>query len=111
MSLANGYHGHAGSHSLSNVGSYNIALPKVGGVEQGPFPDMYRCPFPKDEASERYAKMVEDAINFATSGKLALFMVETVMGNGGCIPLEKDFIQRIIPHIKKAGGLYHSDEV
>jgi len=64
MSLANGYHGHGAAHYLSNIGSYNIDIPKIGGVEQVPYPDMFRCPFPKDEASERYAKMVEDAINY-----------------------------------------------
>jgi 4-aminobutyrate aminotransferase-like enzyme len=111
MSLTNGYHGHGGSHYLSNVGSYNIDTPKTQGVEATPFPDMYRCPFPEEEATERYAEMVEDNINYRTSGKMAMFMMETTMGNGGCIPLPKDFVQRVIPMVKKAGGLLHSDEV
>lgn len=38
-------------------------------------------------------------------------MIEGVQGAGGCVPINKEFIQRSIPHIKQAGGLILSDEV
>lgn len=50
-------------------------------------------------------------IDYATSGQMALFMVEAVQGAGGCVPIPKEFIQRVIPHVKEAGGLLLSDEV
>jgi ethanolamine-phosphate phospho-lyase len=42
---------------------------------------------------------------------MALFMVESIQGAGGCVPINKEYIQRIIPHVKNAGGLLLSDEV
>jgi 4-aminobutyrate aminotransferase-like enzyme len=92
MTLGNGYHGHGGSAYLTNFSPYNHEIPKTQGMELAPFPDMYRCPFPKDEAPQRYAELMEQNISYATSGQMALFMIEGVQGAGGCIPMNKEFI-------------------
>lgn len=54
---------------------------------------------------------MKDNINYATPGKMALYMMETVQGNGGCIPIDKEYIEKIVPLIREAGGLILSDEV
>lgn len=38
-------------------------------------------------------------------------MIETVQGAGGCVPINKEYIQRVIPHVREAEGLILSDEV
>ena len=40
-----------------------------------------------------------------------MFMSEAIQGGGGTVPVPKEFMQRIIPHIKKTGALIMSDEV
>jgi len=42
---------------------------------------------------------------------MAIFMSEPIQGGGGVVPIPKEFMQKAIPHIKKAGGLLMSDEV
>ena len=59
MTLGNGYHGAAGSHAFSNLASYNHEVPKTQGVEDGPMTDMFRCPFPKEDASRLYAEQLK----------------------------------------------------
>lgn len=68
MHLGNGYHGHGGSAHLTNMSPYNHEIPKTQGVEIAPFPDMYRSPFPIDEAPRRYADMMKQSVDYATSG-------------------------------------------
>jgi len=38
------------------MSSYNHNIPKTQGVEIRPFPDMFRCPWSKEEAPRRYAE-------------------------------------------------------
>ena len=111
MNIANGYHGHAGAAYLSNQATYNHEIPKTQGVELSPFPDMYRCPFPAEEAAQRYADQMEQNIAYATSGNLSMFMIENIQGGGGCVPIPKEYLQKVIPMVRKAGGLVLSDEV
>jgi len=54
---------------------------------------------------------VKEAIDFNTSGKVAMFMAEAIQGVGGLNPLPQGFMQHAIPHVKAAGGLLLSDEV
>jgi alanine-glyoxylate transaminase/(R)-3-amino-2-methylpropionate-pyruvate transaminase len=68
MHVGNGYHGHGGSAHLTNMSPYNHEIPKTQGVEIAPFPDMYRSPFPIDEAPRRYADMMKQSVDYATSG-------------------------------------------
>jgi len=92
MTLGNGYHGHGGSAYLTNLSGYNHEIPKTQGVELAPFPDMFRCPWPKDEAPQRYAELTQQAIAYSTSGRMALFMIENVQGAGGCVRINKEYV-------------------
>lgn len=111
MHLGNGYHGHGGSAYLTNFSPYNHDIPKTQGVELAPFPDMFRAPWSKEEAPQRYADQLKQNIDYATSGKMALFMVEAIQGAGGIVPIPKEFMQKAIPHLKETGALLLSDEV
>ena len=43
----------------------------------------------------RYAEDVDDVINFATSGRVAGFLSESVQGVGGAVPLADDYLPRV----------------
>ncbi len=43
----------------------------------------------------RYAEDVDDVINFATSGRVAGFLSESVQGVGGSVPLADGYLPRV----------------
>lgn len=47
---------------------------------------MYRGSYKPDEAAQKYADEVSRAIEFSTSGKVALYMAEAIQGVGGLVP-------------------------
>lgn len=112
LTLKNAYHGHVGSHHLSNINNWNFDFPKLGGVDTVPFPDTYRGPFGKGaEAAKRYSDGIEETIQFNTSGRCALFMLEPIQGAGGQYRHPDGYANRAHDLIHEAGGLYLSDEV
>jgi alanine-glyoxylate transaminase/(R)-3-amino-2-methylpropionate-pyruvate transaminase len=46
-----------------------------------------------------------------TSGKIAAFIAEPVMGVGGIIPLPEGYMKNIFERVRRYGGLCISDEV
>jgi len=68
-----------GTQHLSNVSSWNHNIPRTQGIEQGPFPDMYRGPFAgMNNAGELLAHDLKETIDFCTAGNVALFMAEPI---------------------------------
>jgi alanine-glyoxylate transaminase/(R)-3-amino-2-methylpropionate-pyruvate transaminase len=43
----------------------------------------------------RYAEDVDDVLNFATSGRVAGFLSESVQGVGGSVPLADGYLPRV----------------
>lgn len=111
VTLKNAYHGHVGSQHLSNLNNWNFDFPKLGGVETAPFPDTYRGPFAQEDAAQRYAEGIKETIDFNTSGKIALMMIEPIQGAGGQYSHPEGYIPKAMEHCHAAGGLYLSDEV
>lgn len=87
LTLKNSYHGHAGTQHLSHVGTWNHDIPRTQGITATVFPDSFRTQYSPEEAPKRYADAVKDSIEFDTSGKIAMFMVEPIQGGGGLIPV------------------------
>ena len=92
VTLKNGYHGHGGTAHLTNIGSWNHAVPRTQGVEASCFPDLYRGPYSAEEAPKKYADELKDCIDFNTPGKIAMFMAEAIQGVGGLNPLPQGFM-------------------
>lgn len=57
------------------------------------------------------ANNLEDVINVAKENKTAAIMIECVQGEGGVIPLEKDFVKGIYDYCKENDVLLIVDEV
>ncbi|KAE8718289.1 Alanine--glyoxylate aminotransferase 2-like protein 3 [Hibiscus syriacus] len=60
---------------------------------------------------EKYARDVQDIIQFGTSGNIAGFISEAIQGVGGIIELAPGYLPAVYSTIKKAGGLCIADEV
>ncbi|KAL5709822.1 glycine transaminase [Ranunculus cassubicifolius] len=109
VSLRNAYHGNAagtmGATAQSNW-KFNVVQ---SGVHHALNPDPYRGAFGSD--GERYAKDVEDLINFGTCGRVAGFVSEAIQGVGGIIELAPGYLPAAYSSIRKAGGLCIADEV
>ncbi|CAA0836223.1 Alanine--glyoxylate aminotransferase 2 homolog 3-mitochondrial [Striga hermonthica] len=109
VSLRNSYHGNA-SGTMGATGQCNWKFNVVqSGVHHALNPDPYRGPFGSD--GEKYAKELEDLIQFGTSGHVAAFISEAIQGVGGIVELAPGYLPAVYRSIRKAGGLCIADEV
>ncbi|KAJ6407681.1 hypothetical protein OIU84_011051 [Salix udensis] len=109
ISLRNGYHGNAGATMGATAQSswkFNVIQ---SGVHHALNPDPYRGVFGSD--GEKYAKDVQDVIDFGTTGHVAGFISESIQGVGGIIELAPGYLPAAYGSVKKAGGLCIADEV
>ncbi|XP_050260065.1 uncharacterized protein LOC126705187 [Quercus robur] len=72
-------------------------------------PDPYHGVFGSD--ANRYAKDLQDHIDFGTSGKVAGFIAETIQGAGGAVELAPGYLKLVYDIVRKAGGVCIVDEV
>jgi 4-aminobutyrate aminotransferase len=110
-------HSYAGrsATALSTIGHANwkpIAS-QVAGIVHAAAPYCYRCPFKLEYPScgVACADDVEELINTTTTGKIAAFMAETILGVGGFIIPPKEYFPRVAEIARRHGGLFISDEV
>src|ERR1051325_448412 len=99
--------------TLTAMSAWSPLGAAVPWVKHALAPYCYRCAFgpPHDDCAERYARDLEELIATATSGKPAALFAETVLGAGGYIVPPPGYFQRVAEIIRKAGGLFISDEV
>lgn len=114
LALRNGYHG--GSQStmgLTAQHTWKFNVPHSFGVQHAQLPDLYRGPFGKDDpdAGAKYAADVQSVIQFATSGRIAGFIAESVQGVGGAVVFPDGYLKHAYEHVRGAGGLCIADEV
>jgi 4-aminobutyrate aminotransferase len=92
--------------------SYSMG-PYLGSIAFAPTPYCYRCPlgleFPKCEIE--CAKMIEDVVRYATSGDVAAFIAEPILGEGGIIVPPDDYFKEVKKILDKYGILFVADEV
>src|SRR5580765_1171174 len=85
----------------------------VGGVHHAHAPYCYRCPFNLQypECGLKCAEDIEELIQTETSGEIAAFFAETVIGAGGFIVPPPGYFEKAAGIARKYGGLFISDEV
>ncbi|KAK1365559.1 Pyrimidine 4 [Heracleum sosnowskyi] len=109
ISLRNAYHGNAaGTMGATAQCNWKFNVVQTG-VHHAMNPDPYRGVFGSD--GEKYAKDVHDLIQYGTSGNIAGFICEAIQGVGGIVELAPGYLSAVHSTIKKAGGLFISDEV
>jgi 4-aminobutyrate aminotransferase len=87
--------------------------PYLSGVAFACPPYCYRCPFEKDYPSCDLlcARNIRDVIKYATSGGVAAFIAEPVMGEGGIIPPPPDYLRTVKEILDDNDILFIADEV
>ena len=114
VNLRHSYHGGT-SGTLAACGhhTWRFDSQPVTGVTSALEPNCYRCPFGKkpESCALECAKNVETTIQTSTSGKIAAFIAEPVMGVGGFISPPKEYFAEVAEIAHRYGGKYISDEV
>ncbi|MBE7515578.1 MAG: aspartate aminotransferase family protein [Chloracidobacterium sp.] len=112
--LRHSYSGRSAT-ALSSVGhsSWRPLPSQVAGIVHARAPYCYRCPWgmTPDNCGAACAEDVRDVIETTTTGEIAAFMAEPIMGVGGFIVPPKGYFERVEEITRKHGGLFIADEV
>jgi len=112
--LRHSYSGRSAT-ALSAVGHSNWRplSAQVPGIVHARAPYCYRCPYnmTPDNCGAACADDVRDVIETTTTGEIAAFMAEPILGVGGFIVPPKGYFERVYEITRKHGGLCISDEV
>jgi len=86
---------------------------QVPGFVHAHAPYCYRCPFHLEypACGLACADDIEELIQTTTTGEIAAFMAETIIGSGGYIVPPPGYIERAVAIARKYGGLFIADEV
>ncbi len=111
IALQGSFHGRTqGTLSVTgNSGRKKRGGPYSPGVAFAPAPYSYRARAVTPAAE--YARILEDIIRFSTSGDVAAFLAEPVMGEGGIIVPPPDYFQEIKKVLDRHKILFIADEV
>ena len=87
--------------------------PYATGVAFAPTPYVFRSLWPEDpaECGRQCAKALEDVIRFNTSGDVAAFIAEPVLGEGGIIVPPFNYFREVKKVLDRYGILFIADEV
>jgi 4-aminobutyrate aminotransferase-like enzyme len=114
LALRHGYSGRSMmAQALTGHASWRAAAGQGAAVKHAPAPYCYRCPFGLEYPScaLRCADDLEEIIQTSTSGKVAAFLAEPILGVGGFITPPDDYFQRAVEIVRRYGGLFICDEV
>jgi 4-aminobutyrate aminotransferase/(S)-3-amino-2-methylpropionate transaminase len=85
--------------------------PYLGGVAFAPAPNPYRCRYCAGACSLACADAVQDVLDYQTSGNVAAFIAEPVLGEGGIIVPPDGYFQRVRSILDQHQILFIADEV
>ena len=114
IALRNGYHGgNASGMGVTAQSTWKFNVPHSFGVHHAVAPYPYRGHFGYDdpEAGRKYADDVKNLIDYATPGKVAGFIAESIQGVGGFVEFPDGYLRQVYEHVRAAGGLCIADEV
>ena len=114
IALRNAYHGgNAAGLSVTAHSTWKFNVPHSFGVHHALAADPYRGPYGRDdaEAGRKFASDVRQLIDFATPGRIAGFIAESIQGVGGCVVFPDGYLEGVYGHIRAAGGVCIADEV
>jgi 4-aminobutyrate aminotransferase/(S)-3-amino-2-methylpropionate transaminase len=116
ISLTHSFHGRtwATLSVTGNAGRKRRGGPYAPGVAFAPAPYAYRAAARADSAeeyAEQCARAVEDVIRFHTSGDVAAFIAEPVLGEGGIIVPPPNYFREVKRILDQHDILFIADEV
>jgi 4-aminobutyrate aminotransferase len=116
IALTQSFHGRTAA-TLSVTGNFGRKKgsgPYLSGVAFAPAPHFYRCPFKSrtpDDCAAACAEAIEEAIRSQTSGDVAAFIAESVLGEGGIIVPPDNYFKYAKAVCDRYGILFICDEV
>src|ERR1700733_9230109 len=114
VALRNAYHGgNAIGQALNSHLSGKFNVPHSFGVHHAIAPDPYRGPSGYDDpsAGRKYADDVLNLIQYATPGRIAGFIAESIQGVSGAVVFPNGYLEGAYQHVRAAGGVCIADEV
>ncbi len=114
VALRHGYSGRSMlAQSLTAHSTWRALPSQIAGVKHAPAPYCYRCPLKLTYPScgVACAKDIEELIRTTTTGRIAGFIAEPIMGVGGFITPPPEYFEIAVGIIKKYGGVFICDEV
>ncbi len=114
IALRNAYHGGSpSSMGLTAQSSWKFNVPHSFGIHHAIAPYPYRGPYGYDDADagQKYAADVKNLIDYATPGKVAAFIAESIQGVGGFVEFPAGYLKHAYAHVRAAGGVCIADEV
>lgn len=114
IALRNAYHGgNSAGMSVTAHSSWKFNVPHSFGVHHAQAPYCYRGSYGYDDpaAGKKYADEVKSVIDYATPGKVAAFIAESIQGVGGFVVFPDGYLKHTYEHVRAAGGVCIADEV
>jgi alanine-glyoxylate transaminase/(R)-3-amino-2-methylpropionate-pyruvate transaminase len=114
IALRNAYHGgNASGMAVTAHSNWKFNVPHSFGVHHALAPYPYRGPFGYDDpdAGKKYSDDVKSLIDYATPGKVAAFIAESIQGVGGFVEFPQGYLKSVYEHVRAAGGVCIADEV
>lgn len=114
VALRNAYHGGSPSAmALTSHHTWKYNVPHSHGVHHAAMPDTYRGPFGTGDpdAGKKYAADIGETVRYATSGKIAAFIAESIQGVGGTVVFPEGYLKEAYAQARSFGGLCIADEV
>jgi 4-aminobutyrate aminotransferase len=113
IALETGFHGRTNA-TLAVTGNRKRKQhggPYLGGVAFAPAPHPTRCRVCGGRCTLRCADAVEDVINYQTSGNVAAFIAEPILGEAGIVAPHPGYFRRVKEILDRHGILLIVDEV
>lgn len=114
IALRNAYHGgNSSGMGMTAHSTWKYNVPHSFGVHHAIAPYPYRGPYGYDDANagKKYADDVKSLIDYATPGKVAGFIAESIQGVGGFVEFPQGYLKNTYEHVRAAGGVCIADEV
>ena len=114
IALRNAYHGGGTlTMGLTANRAWKFNVPHSFGVHHAMTPDPYRGLWGRDDvaAGKKYGDDVKNLIDYGTSGQVAAFIAESILGIGGCVVFPDGYLRQVYQHVRAASGLCIADEV
>src|SRR5690349_9814885 len=114
IALRNAYHGgNASGMGVTAHSTWKFNVPHSFGVHHAIAPYPYRGPYGYDDpdAGRKYADDIKNLIDYASPGKVAGFIAESIQGVGGFVVFPDGYLKHVYEHVRAAGGVCIADEV
>ena len=115
VALTTSFHGRTwGALSVTgNAGRKRRGGPYASGIAFAPAPFISRAEAARDgdASGEKFARELEKVLRFHTSGDVAAFLAEPVLGEGGIIVPPRNYFKEVKKILDARGILFIADEV